>query len=42
MVGGEAGTVNIIYSSEKWLFAKGKAVIEHYLEVTGAVKIFFS
>lgn len=42
MVGGEAGTVNIIYSSEKWLFAKGKEVIEHYLEVTGTVKIFFS
>lgn len=34
--------VNVTYSFEKWLFAEGKEMIEHYLEVTGAVKIFFS
>lgn len=42
MVGGEVGTVGVIHFPEKWLFAKEKEAIEHHLEVTRDVKIFFS
>lgn len=42
MVSEKAEMVIVIYSSEKWLFAQKKGVIEHYLEVTGAIKSFFA
>ena len=42
MVSEKAETVIVTYSSEKWLFAQEEEVIEHYLEVTGAIKSFFA